>query len=619
MTRCLLCLSLNCIMLVCLIVGARPIAAQTPSVLVLDAQDTPLTALIDGNAISLKISLQPVNVDTTIDFLLDSSDAVIATCTIPAGQQSCRTAAFPAWGWAWNDTGVRQTQRVVEAQAAGIALGKSTVLSVTPRPVILVHGVGAKWEVWSTYLGADGYLAANGLQGYAVGDGQVAGVLNTGDKTTPLTHTNSIAQNAEVLGEYIRNVQQVTGAEQVDLLVHSMGGLIARYYLDRVMQTRNVAQLIILGSPMNGSACSILPAALGLLMPAALELQPSYMQDIFNPQITRRQGVPFYALAGTKMRSAVQSPCSDVPSDLIVPLASVKAIAMPVQEIPILHDNLNDAPEVYTDFVRPLLQTPPGNSWQEADPSPPSPPAAVLQFTRVYTGHLPLGETQNVTINIDPGVTVATFALYDTSHSLTTTVTGANGNVLALDPTTNGEIRITDPASLVYLGYGFVQPRAGQWIVTVQSTAETPAAGADYAIAAQFNGGATLQTTLDNLVPQVNEPVNIRAQLTTAGQAITLISAQAHIRQPDGQVATYPLVVQGDSVLLTLTPSQSGLYGVEVNVRAQTEEGLSIDRATFSVLEAQPTAARGLFNSVMLLLLLLLLLPLLVLPLILLL
>lgn len=615
MTRRLLCLPLSCVMLVCFTLWARPVAAQTASVLVLDRHNAPLTALIDGNTISLQISVSSAfTANTPVDFRLTGVDASIANCTILAGQKSCQTAEFPALGWAWDAAGVRQTQRLVQAQSAGVALGESTLLTISPRPVVMVHGFIDSWQGWSFYLDADGYLAANGLHGYAVGDGQVPGVMDTGNMVAPLTRTNTIAQNAEILGKYIGNVQQATGAEQVDLLVHSMGGMIARYYLDRVMQTRNVAQLIILGSPMGGSACSVLPAALGLLLPASLELQPSYMQAIFNPQITQRRGVPFHALAGTKLLKAVQSPCTDVPSDLVVPLASVKAIAMPVQEMAILHNDLNDASEAFSDFVRPLLQTPPGDGWQVADPPLSPPPAEVLQFTRIYTGHLQPGETQSVTIQIDPGVTVATFALYDTSRSLTTTVTGASGKRLVLDPTVNGEIRVTDPASLVYLGYGFVQPKAGQWIVALQTTAETPATGANYAIAAQFNGGATLQTTLDKLTPQVNQPVNLQAHLIAAGQAITLTSAQARLRRPDGQVETYPLVVQGEKALFTLTPIQRGLYGVEVNVSAQTEAGLTIDRAAFSVFEAQPTAATGLFSLGLFLLLLLILFPLLVLP-----
>ena len=592
-----------------------PAAAQTLPVVILDVHNTPLTTLIDGNSISVKISLpQAASASTAVDFQMEGLTAPIASCTIPAGQDTCQTAIFPALGWAWDAAGIRQTQRIVQAQSAGQVLGESAILAITPRPVVLVHGFMDSWQGWSFYLDADGYLAANGLHGYAVGDEQVPGVMDTGNMVAPLTRTNTIAQNAEILGKYIGNVQQATGAEQVDLLVHSMGGIIARYYLDRVMQTRNVAQLIILGSPMGGSACAVLPAALGLFLPASLELQPSYLQAIFNPQITRRQGVPFHALAGTSLRNPVQSPCTDVPSDLVVPLTSVKAIAMPVREIAILHIDLPVVPEVFSDFVRPLLQTPPGDGWQVADPPLPPPPAEVLQFTRVYTGHLQAGETHSVTIQIDPGVTVATFALYDTSRSLTTTVTGASGKRLVLDPTANGEMRVTDPASLVYLGYGFVQPTAGQWIVALQTTAETPAAGADYAIAARFNGGATLQTTLDKLITQVNEPVTLQARLIATGQSITLTSAQARVRRPDGQVETYPLVAQGESTLFTLTPIQSGLYGVELNVSAQTEAGLTIDRAAFAVFEAQPTVATGRFNLVILLLLVLILFPLLVLP-----
>ena len=595
MTKRLLCLPLIGLILLCLPVLARPVAAQTPTVLVLDAQNAPITALVDGNAVRLQISVAPaVTADTPVEFLLNGVDAPLAGCTVPAGESSCQTDRFPAYGWAWNGAGERQGERVVQAETARQPLGESVPLAIAPRPVVLVHGFAGAWENWTAYLGANSYLAANGLHGYAVGDGQVAGTMETGDKLAPLRRTNTLAQNAEVLGEYIRNVQQLTGAEQVDLLVHSMGGIIARYYLDRLMPTRNVAQLIILGSPMGGSACSVLPTALGLLLPASLELQPSYMQQIFNPQITRRQGVPFHALAGVPLINAVQSPCAAVPSDLVVARASVAAIAMPVKEIALLHQALNDDPVAFNEFVLPLLQTPPGTFWQAADPPAPAPSADALQFTRVYTGHVQPGETQTVTIPIDPGVTVATFALYDTTRSLTTTVTGANGNTIQLDATTNGAIRVTDPETMVYLGYGFAQPRAGQWQVALQSTADTPADGADYAIAAYFTGGATLQATLDQLLPPVNAPVNLQAQLTAAGQAVTLTSAQARVRRPDGQVANYTLAIQGNSTQLTLTPEQSGLYGVELQVSAQTAAGLIIDRAAVAVFEAQPVAAPAL-------------------------
>lgn len=54
-----------------------------------------------------------------------------------------------------------------------------------------------------------------------------------------------------------------------------MGGLIARYYIDRVMTSRDIAQLLMLGSPMAGTDCADLPASLGLYLPASLEIRPA--------------------------------------------------------------------------------------------------------------------------------------------------------------------------------------------------------------------------------------------------------------------------------------------------------------------------------------------------------
>ncbi len=370
--------------------------------------------------------------------------------------------------------------------------------------------------------------------------------------------------------------------------MHSMGGMIARYYLDRVMKNNNVSQLIILGTPMAGSACANLPAALGVLLPATLEIQPGYMTNIFNPQIVHRRGVPFHALAGTKLHDAVASPCTPVPSDLVVTEDSVKAIPMPVQEIDLLHMDLNTSPRVFDEFVKPLLQTPPG-AFEPAEDLPARPASAVSQqFTKIYTGHLNPGATQDVVINIDPNVAVATFSLYDTTRSLDVSVTGASGNTITLDTEKNGLIKVEDPSILVYLGYGFKQPKPGKWVVTLLTTDTTPPAGADYAIMAVFDGGATLTAQTDKTTPAVNEAVQVSADLTDSGQPVALQSAQAVLRKPDGSAETLPMTIDGNSATLEIAPSVSGIYGIEVDTTAQASDGTSIDRAAFLSFEAQP-------------------------------
>ena len=282
-----------CLLLVLSFGLATPAHSQStvPLITLLDKIGQPTPSLIDGDTISLKIEFpDPAIAETQVDFLFEGLDVPVADCHIPAGGRGCESASFSALGWYWHSDGTPAPQQSLSARLNGQQASASQTVSVTPRPVVMVHGFNADFHTWDNYLGPNGYLASVGVQGFAVGDGQVEGILNTGSLANPIARTNTIAQNAAILKTYVDNVQRLTGAEKVDLLVHSMGGMIARYYLDRVMSEPDVAQLIILGTPMAGSACANLPAALGVLLPATLEIQPSYMNNIFNLQIVHRRG-----------------------------------------------------------------------------------------------------------------------------------------------------------------------------------------------------------------------------------------------------------------------------------------------------------------------------------------
>jgi len=561
----------------------------TVQITLLDKLGQPTTSIVDGDTISLSIELvDPLTSTAQVDFLLSDVNSPIADCRIRTIGRGCESASFSTSGWYWNPDGTPVPQRTISARLDGRQVDVSVNVTVLPRPVVLVHGFNADFHAWDNYLGPQGYLATLGLQGFAVGDGRVEGVLNTGSLSDPTARTNTLAENAAILGEYIANVQAKTGAEKVDLLVHSMGGMISRYYLDRVMTTDNVSQLIILGTPMAGSACASLPASLGVLLPATLEIQPSYMVGVFNQQIIHRQGVPFHALAGTKLQEDVESPCTPAPSDLVVTVDSVKAIPMPVEEMSLLHTELNTSQQVFEQFVTPLLKTPPGGFEVAVDPPAGSVTQQEVQFTKAYTGHLDPGQTSTVTISIDPNVTVADFALYDTSRSLDVRVQGASGNEITLSSETNGLIRVDDPSTLVYLGYGFNQPKSGQWVVTLLTTSETPPGGADYAISANFKGGAKLSASTSLTTPRVNEPVTISANLTADGLPVTLKTAQIILRKPDGSAESLDMLLNGNSATLEVTPNSSGIYGTEVDITAQASDGTPIDRAAFLSFEAQP-------------------------------
>lgn len=581
------------ILVVCSLVwGAAPVAAQGEGVVirVLDRQGQEISSLVDGNTLQLSLSLAAaVSTPAEAAFFIDGLAQPVATCSLAAGAKTCTSAAFAATGWYWASAGTPQPQRTLHLKFGEREVPVSLMLGIRPRPVVMVHGFLSSWETWQAYLGPQGYLATLGLQGFAVGDGQVPGVLNTGSPSNPAGKTNSIAQNAEILGQYLSAVQQQTGAEKVDLLVHSMGGMISRYYLDRVMSNDNVAQVIFLGTPMAGSACVYPLASLGYLLPASLEILPDYMTNIFNQQIVHRHGIPFHMVAGTLLTDPLTSPCAAAPSDTVVALGSATSIALDdVQETPLYHGDLTADRQVFETNVRHLLQAPPGAFAPRPDLAAPSVTTQPEQFSRAYTGHLGPGETAEVVIDIEPNVSLANFNLYDSSRSLTIEVRGASGKLLELDTLRNGSLKIDDPATLLYLGYGFKQPKPGKWVVTLKTTAETPAAGANYALNARFIGGATLTAKSDPTIPELGQPVTIQASLEQAGTPLTVTLAQALVRQPDGNQVTLVLVPAGQVYRVAYTPQQPGLHGVEVSLLGQTAEGLSVDRAAYLTFEVQP-------------------------------
>jgi len=572
-----------------------------PTVIILDRNGQPTTQITDGDNIQLQVTFpQPVKQQENISFLFD--DTTVSSCRITSGNTTCKTDLFPSFGWHWSVIGLVQDTAIIQAEtdSEGV-IAQSDLIIIKPRPVVLVHGFISYPETWVSYLGKDGFLASISVQGFAVGDGQVPGKLNTGDMLDPAGRTNTIAQNAEILGKYIESVKQKTGAQTVDLVVHSMGGMISRYYIDRIMQDRDVAQLIMLGSPMGGSDCSVLPAALGFYLPASIEIRESYMRGVFNQQITHRRGIEFYDLGGTAINEAFKSPCTAVPNDTVVGFNSINAIPLQSSQTADIHSDLTLSEQVFMDFVKPLLQRSTDTFTSAPDPDTTSQPESPLEFTRVYTGHVDAGGSTELTINIDAGLTVASFALYDASRSITTVVRGASGNVIELTPEKNGFIQLDDPSSLFYLGYGFQNPKPGPWNITVQATDKTPSTGTDFAVSVYFVGGAKLEAMSNTLVPQINEQVQFDAQLSLGGQLLEITEAKAVIKDSDGNIQTL-VFPAGQNISATWTPTQAGTYAVDIVVSGTAPDGSTIERTDFLAIEVQPNLSKGqiTFNLVVL-------------------
>ncbi|WP_374754079.1 esterase/lipase family protein [Streptomyces sp. SM12] len=91
-----------------------------------------------------------------------------------------------------------------------------------PRPVVLVHGtLGNKTSNW---LGLAPYLANRGYCVFSLDYGKLPLV--------PVFHgLGPIEDSAGELAEFVDRVLDTTGADEVDLVGHSQGGMMPRYYL----------------------------------------------------------------------------------------------------------------------------------------------------------------------------------------------------------------------------------------------------------------------------------------------------------------------------------------------------------------------------------------------------
>ena len=65
--------------------------------------------------------------------------------------------------------------------------------------------------------------------------------------------TCDIRTAAELLGRHIEEICERTGQRQVDIVGHSLGGLIARYYVQRLGGDHHVRTLVTLGTPHSGT------------------------------------------------------------------------------------------------------------------------------------------------------------------------------------------------------------------------------------------------------------------------------------------------------------------------------------------------------------------------------
>lgn len=130
-----------------------------------------------------------------------------------------------------------------------------------PYPIILLHGLGQKADVWNS--GAISYYQKEiGLQygGLLATVGGKCTLKASGTGTSDF-FTVSFSNSSDSVNGWVRQLEQFipivlekTKARKVILIGYSMGGLAGRTYLTRHLKDHAVQRLITIGSPHQGSA-----------------------------------------------------------------------------------------------------------------------------------------------------------------------------------------------------------------------------------------------------------------------------------------------------------------------------------------------------------------------------
>jgi pimeloyl-ACP methyl ester carboxylesterase len=127
-----------------------------------------------------------------------------------------------------------------------------TDVEAAGTPILLLHGIMDNRSVFTVFRRA---LRRRGF-----------GVVHAVNHSV---FTEDIRTAAHRLGQQVDELRELAGAERIHIVGHSLGGMIARYYVQRMGGSAAVDTLVTLGSPHGGTlAAHLLPT------PLARQLRP---------------------------------------------------------------------------------------------------------------------------------------------------------------------------------------------------------------------------------------------------------------------------------------------------------------------------------------------------------
>jgi triacylglycerol esterase/lipase EstA (alpha/beta hydrolase family) len=188
-------------------------------------------------------------------------------------------------------------------------------------PVLLIHG----------FLGTRGSMYP--LERRLLEDGLTVFSFNLG-----ALNARDIRASAFQIHRKIESILTQTSVERLDIVGHSMGGLIGLYYVKKLGGHQRVRKLIMMGTPINGTWVALLGVVtMGLVSSSSWQLLPrsSFLDELNQGSLPA--DVEVHTLAAAR--------------DLVCPLPSTRLRGAKSTTVPLGHSSLVVSGEVYKRLI----------------------------------------------------------------------------------------------------------------------------------------------------------------------------------------------------------------------------------------------------------------------------
>jgi pimeloyl-ACP methyl ester carboxylesterase len=197
-------------------------------------------------------------------------------------------------------------------------------LSPASPPVLIIHG----------FLGTRGSMYL--LERRLVEDGFVCVSFNLGT-----LNVRDIRRSAFLIHRKIERILAQTPSQKIDIIGHSMGGLIGLYYVKKLGGHARVRKLIMMGTPVRGTWTALAGVmTLGLWSTSSWQLLPRsrFLDELAQGPMP--PGVDVSTIAAAR--------------DWVVPLPTTRLQGANAMTVPLGHSSLVVSEEVYRRVVNTL-------------------------------------------------------------------------------------------------------------------------------------------------------------------------------------------------------------------------------------------------------------------------